>query len=151
VAPECSPTQVASRGFGLLVSPGSVAWVGMAARRFRLRRAARKGGSVLTSRPALDNRREGSAMKHATEIKTDSQDSVLAGYLVPAELCRQLGRTRRTIDRWHSRGVGPPRVRVERMVLYRIADVRAWLAAHLERREFRQGQVVGSASAGGGK
>ena len=131
MAPECSPTQVASRGFGLLVSPGSVAWVRMAARRFRLRRAARKGGSVLTSRPALDNRGEGSAMKYATDIKTDSQDSVLAGYLVPAELCRQLGRTRRTIDRWHSRGVGPPRMQIERLILYRVQDVRSWLEAHV--------------------
>jgi len=151
VAPECSPTQVASRGFGLLVSPGSVAWVRMAARRFRLRRAARKGGSVLTSRPALDNRREGSAMKHATEIKTDSQDSVLAGYLVPAELCRQLGRTRRTLDRWHAHGLGPPRVVIQRMILYRVQDIRAWLEAHLERRELRRGQVVESVGGGGAK
>ena len=151
MVPECSPTQVASRGFGLLVSPGSVAWVGMAARRFRLRRAARKGGSVLTSRPALDNRREGLTMKHATEANTGSEDSILAGYVTPAELCAQLHKTPRTLARWTARGFGPPRVRIERMVLYRIADVRGWLTAHLERHELRQGQAVGSAGAGGGK
>jgi len=90
------------------------------------------------------------SMKGTTE-KTDSPDSVLAGFIPPGELCRQLGKTRRTLDRWHAHGVGPPRIRVERMILYRIADVRAWLAAHLERREFRQCQVVGSAGVGGGK
>jgi len=90
-------------------------------------------------------------MKHATEANTGSEDSILAGYVTPTELCAQLRKTPRTLARWTARGFGPPRVRVERMVLYRIADVRAWLAAHLERREFRQGQVAGSASAGGGK
>jgi predicted DNA-binding transcriptional regulator AlpA len=90
-------------------------------------------------------------MKDATQTKADSEGSILAGYIAPTELCRQLGKTRRTIDRWHSRGLGPPRIRIERMVLYRIADVRAWLEAHLERREFRRGQAVGSAGVGGGK
>jgi DNA-binding transcriptional MerR regulator len=74
-------------------------------------------------------------MKETTPIKTDSQDSaVLAGYIEPVELCRQLHKTPRTLARWHARGLGPPRIRVERMVLYRIADVRAWLERHLERR-----------------
>jgi len=123
----------------------------MAARRFRLRRAARKGGSVLTSRPALDNRRERSAMKHATEANTDSEDSILAGYVTPAELCAQLHKTPRTLARWTARGFGPPRVRIERMVLYRVADVRGWLTAHLERHEVRRGQVVESVGGGGAK
>jgi predicted DNA-binding transcriptional regulator AlpA len=74
-------------------------------------------------------------MKDLTPIKADSQDSaVLAGYIAPAELCRQLGKTRRTIDRWHALGLGPPRVVVQRMILYRVQDVRAWLERHLQGR-----------------
>jgi len=71
-------------------------------------------------------------MKETAE-KTDSSDSVLAGYLAPAELCQQLGKTRRTLDRWHARGLGPPRVQIQRLILYRVADVRAWLEGHTER------------------
>jgi len=66
-----------------------------------------------------------------------SDVSVLAGFITPSELCRQLGKTRRTLDRWHSLGLGPPRVRVQRMILYRVEDVRAWLTAHEERHEFK--------------
>lgn len=112
-----------------------------------------KGGPLSdTNDPPFVITREGFlSMKDATQTKADSEGSILAGYIAPTELCRQLGKTRRTIDRWHSRGLGPPRIRIERMVLYRIADVRAWLEAHLERREFRRGQAVGSAGVGGGK
>jgi predicted DNA-binding transcriptional regulator AlpA len=90
-------------------------------------------------------------MKNATDINTGLENSILAGYVTPGELCRQLGKTRRTVDRWHARGLGPPRIRVERMVLYRIMDVRSWLEAHLERRDVRRGQVAGSGSGGTGK
>jgi len=71
-------------------------------------------------------------MKNTMSTKTDSQD-VLAGYLAPAELCQQLGKTRRTLDRWHARGLGPPRVQIQRLILYSITDVRSWLAAHVAR------------------
>lgn len=56
-------------------------------------------------------------MENATEIKTDSEGSVLAGFIAPGELCRQLGKTRRTIDRWHAHGLGPPRIQVQRLIL----------------------------------
>jgi predicted DNA-binding transcriptional regulator AlpA len=85
------------------------------------------------------------------QTKIDSEASVLAGYLAPAELCRQLGKTRRTLDRWHAHGLGPPRVVIQRMILYRVQDIRAWLEAHLERREVRRGQVPASVGIGGGK
>jgi len=90
-------------------------------------------------------------MKHATEANTGSENSILAGYVTPTELCAQLRKTPRTLARWTARGFGPPRIRVERMILYRIADVRAWLTAHLERRELRRGQGAASAAASGGK
>jgi len=68
------------------------------------------------------------------QTKIDSEASVLVGYLAPAELCRQLGKTRRTLDRWHAHGLGPPRTQIERLILYSVADVRNWLAAHVARR-----------------
>jgi len=86
-------------------------------------------------------------MSHKTPTDPDSQDSVLAGFIGPGELCRQLGKTPRTVARWHARGLGPPRVRVARMILYRVDDVRAWLEAHRERRELTRARQ----SAGGGR
>lgn len=47
--------------------------------------------------------------------------------LKPEEVARQLGVSRRTLDRWHSRRVGPARCKVGRTVLYRQAAIEAWL------------------------
>ena len=66
-----------------------------------------------------------------TAQKTESRDSVLAGFIDPGELCRQLGKSRRTVDRWHAHGLGPPRMQIERLILYRVQDVRSWLEAHV--------------------
>ena len=38
-------------------------------------------------------------------------------------------RNERTLDRWNALGMGPPRTRVGRAVLYRRASARKWLAA----------------------
>jgi hypothetical protein len=76
-------------------------------------------------------------MKRVTAADVESTGSVLAGFITPTELCKELRRTRRTLDRWHSLGLGPPRLRVQRMILYKVEDVRAWLTAHEERHEFK--------------
>jgi hypothetical protein len=52
---------------------------------------------------------------------------VLDGYLEKKLLAAQLGRSPRTLDRWHTRRVGPPRVALGRRILYRVDSVRAWL------------------------
>ncbi len=57
---------------------------------------------------------------------------ILQGYLTRDELAAQLGRCRRTLERWHSLRIGPPRIVVGRMVLYRIDSVREWLSAQQE-------------------
>jgi aromatic ring-cleaving dioxygenase len=38
----------------------------------------------------------------------------------------------RTLDRWHARRIGPPRITIGRMVVYSISGVRQWLEAHTQ-------------------
>lgn len=71
-------------------------------------------------------------MKQATATATGG--SLFEGYITAKELCKQIGQmkggrpiARRTLERWHSLRVGPPRVRVGRIAVYRVDDVRAWL------------------------
>lgn len=77
-------------------------------------------------------------MKQTTAIATGG--SLFEGYITAKELCKQIGQmkggrpiARRTLERWHSLRVGPPRVRVGRIVVYRIDEVRAWLEEHSSR------------------
>ena len=56
---------------------------------------------------------------------TDSDDRLLTR----AELCQRLGVASRTLEEWTRRGYGPPLIHLTaRVVRYRLADVRAWLA-----------------------
>ena len=71
-------------------------------------------------------------MKTATAPATG--ESLFSGYINSKEFCRLIGQirggraiVRRTLERWHSLRIGPPRVRVGRTVLYKVEDVRAWL------------------------
>jgi hypothetical protein len=59
---------------------------------------------------------------------SDSGESVLAGYIRETDLVRQLNRSVRTLQRLAARRIGPPRIKVGRLVFYRIDSVRAWLA-----------------------
>jgi phage terminase Nu1 subunit (DNA packaging protein) len=56
-------------------------------------------------------------------------DAILSDFLTKQELAAELGREMRTLDRWDALGIGPPRTRVGRKVLYRRASVQKWLAA----------------------
>jgi hypothetical protein len=53
---------------------------------------------------------------------------VLSEFLTAKELAAELRLNRRTVDRWHRIGTGPPRTLVGRMVMYRRDAVRKWLA-----------------------
>ena len=55
---------------------------------------------------------------------------LLAEYMEPEALASDLGVTVRTLERWHRRGWGPPRVTIGRRVLYRRAAVAAWVQAN---------------------
>jgi len=64
---------------------------------------------------------------------SDLADSiVLDGFLRREELARQLGVSSRTIDRWQSLRVGPPRLRCGRTILYNTESVREWLRSQEE-------------------
>jgi hypothetical protein len=56
-------------------------------------------------------------------------EPILSEFLSKEELATELGRNVRTLDRWDVLGIGPPRTRVGRTVLYRRASVQEWLAA----------------------
>ncbi len=63
---------------------------------------------------------------------THNGDSVLAEYMSRDELAAQLDRCPRTLDRWHSLRIGPPRTVLGRRVLYRRQAVAEWLRAQEE-------------------
>jgi hypothetical protein len=54
---------------------------------------------------------------------------ILQEFFSKQALAEELGRNPRTLDRWDTLGMGPPRTHVGRKVLYRRASVQRWLAA----------------------
>jgi hypothetical protein len=50
-----------------------------------------------------------------------------AEYLTPRELALALNVSLRTIARWHALHVGPPRISIGHLVLYRVSAVEDWL------------------------
>lgn len=54
-------------------------------------------------------------------------EPILAEFLTLEALASELQRDKRTLDRWNVLGIGPPRTRVGRRVLYRRASVQKWL------------------------
>ena len=69
------------------------------------------------------------ARNGAQEITMSDLVPILAEFLTTEELAAELGRNKRTLDRWDALGIGPPRTRVGRTVLYRRSSVQKWLAA----------------------
>jgi len=53
-------------------------------------------------------------------------------YLTQQDLARELHVSVRTIARWHVERIGPPRIVVGRLLLYRRAAVREWLESREE-------------------
>jgi helix-turn-helix protein len=60
---------------------------------------------------------------------SDSAQSVLEGYIRETDLARQLNRSVRTLQRLAARRSGPPRIKIGRLIFYRIDSVRAWLGS----------------------
>jgi predicted DNA-binding transcriptional regulator AlpA len=80
-------------------------------------------------------------------ISTPTSSLLQDAYLDRAELSLQLGKSTRTLNRWHTMRIGPPRVVIGRMILYRRQSVLDWLASREEpsaaqRRKGRQGRSV---------
>ncbi|MEM7173197.1 MAG: helix-turn-helix domain-containing protein [Pseudomonadota bacterium] len=58
-----------------------------------------------------------------------SQKNLQEEFLSPRDVAELLGVVTRTLQRWHALGVGPPRCKVGRRVLYRRNAVLDWLKA----------------------
>ena len=59
-------------------------------------------------------------------------ENVLAAYMSRTELAEQIDRNPRTLDRWASLGIGPPRTILGRRTMYRRQAVVDWLRAQEE-------------------
>ncbi|WP_299129435.1 helix-turn-helix domain-containing protein [uncultured Amaricoccus sp.] len=67
-------------------------------------------------------------MENITLSDAEPEDAnLLVGWVDRAELARELTISVDTLQRWETRRVGPPCVRVGRKVLYRKDAVREWL------------------------
>ncbi len=53
--------------------------------------------------------------------------SIFTEYLGPHCLAKNLGVSTRTLDRWHSLRIGPPRTVIGKTILYRREAVSEWL------------------------
>jgi hypothetical protein len=65
----------------------------------------------------------------ADVIAMSKLETILSEFLTKEELAAELRRNPRTLDRWDTLGVGPPRTHVGRQVLYRRSSVERWLVA----------------------
>ena len=74
---------------------------------------------------------------------TGADPALLTGWLNRTDLARELTLSVETQQRWETRRMGPPCVRVGRKVLYRMEAVRNWLREQEARK-----QGVGHAIAG---
>ena len=66
-------------------------------------------------------------LNETVEHAADEDSGLLTGWLDRANLARELTLSVDTLQRWETRRVGPPCVRVGRKVLYRKEAVRDWL------------------------
>jgi predicted DNA-binding transcriptional regulator AlpA len=57
----------------------------------------------------------------------------VAELLKPKDVAVRLGVTRRTLERWAARKIGPPVIRVGRAVFYRAEAIEAWLRSNESR------------------
>lgn len=66
-------------------------------------------------------------LSDAGEAVPDAETGLLTGWLNRSDLARELTLSVDTLQRWETRRMGPPCVRVGRKVLYRMEAVRDWL------------------------
>lgn len=60
-------------------------------------------------------------------------DDLLSDFMPERDVAAALGRSTRTLARWHDQRIGPPRIQVGRLVLYRKESLRDWLRAQEQR------------------
>jgi hypothetical protein len=69
---------------------------------------------------------------HIGDVPEDVDTIDLGGrnYATQAGLARLLGVTTRTLARWDERRIGPPKIKVGKLVLYDLAKLPCWLEGH---------------------
>jgi len=67
------------------------------------------------------------ALKQVEDSAPEVDSGLLTGWLDRTNLARELTLSVDTLQRWETRRMGPPCVRVGRKVLYRMEAVRDWL------------------------
>ena len=67
------------------------------------------------------------SLKAPDDTVSEVDTGLLTGWLNRTDLARELTLSVDTLQRWETRRVGPPCVRVGRKVLYRMEAVRDWL------------------------
>jgi hypothetical protein len=82
-------------------------------------------------------------MKDTDDAAPDDDTGLLVGWLNRADLARELTLTVDTLQRWETRRMGPPCVRVGRKVLYRMEAVRDWLREQEARKQGTSRAVAG--------
>lgn len=73
----------------------------------------------------------------------DLDTGLLVGWLNRTDLARELTLSVDTLQRWETRRMGPPCVRVGRKVLYRMEAVRDWLCEQESRKASVSRAVAG--------
>jgi predicted DNA-binding transcriptional regulator AlpA len=61
-----------------------------------------------------------------------------AGLLEKNEIAKELTVSTRTLDRWHTQRIGPPRVQIGRKIFYRRSSLIEWLQAQEDSRKGRR-------------
>ena len=82
-------------------------------------------------------------LKDADPAAPEVDTGLLTGWLNRTDLARELTLSVDTLQRWETRRMGPPCVRVGRKVLYRMEAVRAWLREQDTRKQGVSRAVAG--------
>jgi predicted DNA-binding transcriptional regulator AlpA len=64
----------------------------------------------------------------ADALRRSINRPILSEFVSVEDLATELGKNRRTLDRWYRLGTGPPRIHLGREIFYRRDAVRQWLA-----------------------
>ena len=82
-------------------------------------------------------------LKDADTEVPEVDTGLLTGWLDRTDLARELTLSVDTLQRWETRRMGPPCVRVGRKVLYRMEAVRDWLCEQEARKAGANRAVAG--------
>jgi len=80
--------------------------------------------------------RIGAKLRRLPPCEIERAGGLLAPFLSPFDLCKQLHVDARTLQRWDAEGTGPPKTKVSARVWYRKSSVEQWLRDREETKLF---------------